>query len=93
MKIKVTNELMDSIIRNFREGLSQFMISCVHPALSSIHNETDRTELADEIGEDLADCLVDYTSIDIVLPNVLDRYNTEENMKGTRDAYTSSLDP
>lgn len=92
VKVKVTDELMESIIKNMRDGLQGFMTMCVYPVLTSIHNENQRRVLAATIGQDLAECLEDYTSIEQVLPIVLDRYNTEYRMAGTKDEYTSSLD-
>lgn len=94
MKIKVTNEIMDDIVGNFRDGLQGFMTICLYPVLKPLlRTEHEARELAAEIGADLASCLEDYAAIDQVLPNVLNRYNTEKNMKGTHAEYTSSLDP
>ncbi len=93
-KIKVTDELMESIVKNFRDGLQGFMTMCVYPVVRPLVKTKDQArKLAATIGQDLAECLEDYTGIEQVLPNVMDRHNTEYRMKGTKDEYTSSLDP
>lgn len=93
MRVKVTDELMDDIVVNFRNGLQGFMTICLYPLLRPLlRTESEARKLAAEIGEDLASCLEDYSAIDQVLPHVMNRYNTEKNMKGTRAEYTSSLE-
>ncbi len=93
IKVKVTDELMENITENFRDGLQGFMTMCVYPAIRSLLNsENEARELAATIGYDLSSNLEDYAAIDQVLPIVMDRHNTEFRMKGTKDEYTSSLD-